>query len=627
MKRFLLLTLLGLVMNVSFCQIMLDHSIGDGRVDSVWQAIGLPQSFNGENVIIGVTDWGFDYTHPVFYDTTMTQYRVLRAWDQFKKSGPAPDGYDYGTEYIGPEALLTAHCDTANCYDYGYHGTHCSSIAAGGGAGTKYRGVAPCANLLFCSFYLEDPHYVIDAWRWMYDVAQQEGKRLIISMSWGVYYLDNMDGTGQLADEIRRLNDLGVLFVTSAGNNGDANFHLRHIFNEPNDTIRSQFTFAYDNGHLWGASLSMINSANAPFSFSFNVMNSNFETLAEIPFVNTADFNGYVDTFLVVGQDTLEYNYDVQSSSPYNQAPVVRLRLRRNSNYRFGLAVTAPSGDFHVWNLAELNKAYGNWGGEFLTPAQHPDWLSGDIEYGIGTPANVDEVISVASHRARFKAPAGNWAGGELSDFSSSGPGFHSILKPDISAPGQNVVSAISSYTNSFTGTYTKTIEFNGRSYRFAACSGTSMSCPFVSGVAALVLQANPYLSANQVHDIINETAYTDEYVGDYGSIRFGNGKVDAYAAVLRALSMVGVQDHVSAPQSSYTLFPNPAHENECYLTVKSDAARIQCTLLDITGRVVFTETVTPGVNPIRLNGLPTGCYILRLNDGQQITTQKLIKK
>lgn len=86
---------------VTMGQGWLNKAIPDGRVDSVWQAINLDQAFTGKGVIIGVTDWGFDYTHPVFYDTNMVNYRVLRAWDQFKQNGPAPAGFNYGTEYVG----------------------------------------------------------------------------------------------------------------------------------------------------------------------------------------------------------------------------------------------------------------------------------------------------------------------------------------------------------------------------------------------------------------------------------------------------------------------------------------------------------------------------------------------
>ena len=79
----------------------LNKAVPDGRVDSVYQGIDLPQAFKGEDVIIGVTDWGFDYTHPVFYDEQMQNYRILRAWDQFRNAGPAPDSFTYGTEIVG----------------------------------------------------------------------------------------------------------------------------------------------------------------------------------------------------------------------------------------------------------------------------------------------------------------------------------------------------------------------------------------------------------------------------------------------------------------------------------------------------------------------------------------------
>ena len=46
------------------------------RVDSVHAGLGLAQPFHGEGVLIGVLDWGFDYTHPNFYDTTLTSTRI-----------------------------------------------------------------------------------------------------------------------------------------------------------------------------------------------------------------------------------------------------------------------------------------------------------------------------------------------------------------------------------------------------------------------------------------------------------------------------------------------------------------------------------------------------------------------
>ena len=331
MKKFLSIIILLCGMMTVSGQMWLNKAVPDGRVDSVWAGVGLPQGFNGEGVIIGLTDWGFDYSHPVFYDTNMVRYRVLRAWDQYKTSGPAPAGFDYGTEYVGPEELLTARCDTINPYDYAYHGTHCASIAGGAGAGTVFRGVAPEAQFLFATIDLTD-QAVIDAWNWMYNVAQAEGKRLVISMSWGVYMLDNMDGTGPLADEVKRLTDLGVVFVTSAGNNGDVNFHLKYDFTQHSgDTMRTQFTFPYTSATLWGSSITMVNSANSPFAFSMNVLDNACNIIASTPFVPTAGNDGSVDTFLIVNGDTIVYDYEIHSTNEYNHAPGVRLREIRHS--------------------------------------------------------------------------------------------------------------------------------------------------------------------------------------------------------------------------------------------------------------------------------------------------------
>ena len=599
-------------------QALLHHAAEDARLDSVRWAVNLPQEFTGEGVIIGITDWGFDYTHPVFYDTNMVHYRVLRAWDQFKTSGPAPDGYDYGTEYIGAEALLNARCDTSNVYDYAYHGTHCAGIAGGAGAGTVYRGVAVDAEFLFVSVNLTDQQ-VIDAWRWMYDVSQQEGKRLVISMSWGLYYLDYMDGTGPLADEMQRLNDLGVVFVTSAGNNGDENDHLMHTFTQQ-DTIRTAFTFPSSS---IGSRFTMMNSANQQFSFSLFAMDNSYNILAETPFYATTG-DELVNSMLVVGTDTIRFWFEAEATNGYNQRPVVQLRVAKNSGHKLGLAIAADGGEFHAWNMALIETDYGNWGGTFLRPSQHLDWIQGDALYGISMPANIDCSIAVAAHASRYTAPSGNLVGGAITSFSSSGPGFQDVQKPDISAPGKSIVSSLSSYTNTYTGTYQKSIEFNGRTYRFVSLSGTSMAGPFVAGVAALVLQVNPFLSAAQVKNILLQTAYNDQFTEQSGPLRFGSGKVNAYQAVLSALTTVGIDDYVLNKESLFTVFPNPA-TGQCFVTANTESDHSLCQLIDMTGRMALQTTLTPGVNTLSLQHLTPGCYVMKITDDGTVVTKKLV--
>ena len=58
------------------------------RVDSVHAGFNLPQPYHGEGVLIGVLDWGFDYTHPMFFDTTLTETRIERFGTNTAKRDP-----------------------------------------------------------------------------------------------------------------------------------------------------------------------------------------------------------------------------------------------------------------------------------------------------------------------------------------------------------------------------------------------------------------------------------------------------------------------------------------------------------------------------------------------------------
>lgn len=601
----------------------LHRAVPDGKVSDVWEGVNMNQGYSGKEVIIGITDWGFDYTHPVFYDTLLTQYRVLRAWDQFKTAGPAPQGFDYGTEYIGKDQLLSAQCDTSNIYDYNYHGNHVASIAAGSGGGTKYRGVAYESDLLFATFLI-DEQAVIDAFNWMYNVAKEEGKRLVINMSWGLYYFGNMDGSGRLAEVVDSLTNLGVVFVSSAGNNGDTPFHISHEFNNQ-DTIISQINFSVAGGApYWGQSISMTATPGDHFSCALKILNSQYELLGETPHYYTEQGNDYIDTFIVVNEnDTIFYNLYFENSNSYNLRPQARLRLKKPAaTLRPALVVSGNSGTFHAWNVAELTTGVGNWGGTFTAP--RTGWKSGDFYYGVGAPANIENVISIASHKASFLLTTGTPYGGNISSFSSYGNIIDGRAKPELSAPGENVVAALSSFTNNYQGSYSASTEFEGRTYRFVSLSGTSMSSPFAAGVVALLLQANPYLTPEQVKEILKETAREDEFTAVAGEIRFGAGKIDAHAAVLKALQYAGVQNHQTRKLQAH-IYPNPASQT-LYLSTTSPSENINIVLYDISGRVILQQSINPSVTALDVSMLPPGYYLLKVTDSKEMIIKKWIK-
>ena len=111
-------------------------------------------------------------------------------------------------------------------------------------------------------------------------------------------------------------------------------------------------------------------------------------------------------------------------------------------------------------------------------------------------------------------------------DFSSGGPRLgDSANKPDVSAPGVNIVSTAV-----------------GLGYKGTTLSGTSMASPHVAGVAALVRQAHPDYTPEQVKSVIVGTAVQTKVV-PYNSRIAGSGMVQprrAVDAVVYALAQDG---------------------------------------------------------------------------------------
>ena len=582
----------------------LDKALKDIGADSVHMGLGgLPAAYHGTNVIIGVTDWGFDYTSPVFYDTSLEQTRILAAWDQYKLSGPSPLNFDYGTEFSDPESLINVGSDTSNIYSYSTHGTHVASIAGGSGAGTNYRGVAPGVNFLFVTF-LVDEGAVLDAWEWMYQKSLETGKRLVINMSWGLYHAGTLDGNSVLSTAISAYTDLGVVFVNSGGNNGDVNFHLKYDFT--NDTIKTRVNFYSYSAHqyMWGQSIHAWGEPGKAFSNKIEVMNSSGNLIGESPFYNTLSTSNYVDTFLLANQDTIWYNISADATHPLNGRPQMRFRVKCiNPSYKVMLNSTSESGLVHYWNVTELSNDVGNWGMPFST--YQTGSIGGDNENGISEPSCADDVISVAAYASASATPSGTPIGGGIAYFSSRGPRYDGTMKPDIAAPGVSVASAISSFTDAQYNSV-GSIEFNNRTYHFARLSGTSMAAPMVAGVAALILDAHPTISAESVKEILLQTAREDNKTGilpETGDPTWGQGKVNAMAAVQEAVFLNKIESIESL--NKIEVYPNPV-ENFLYLNMNSEIKTIS--LKDLSGK---NHQISRMGNKVDCTRLEDGIYFI----------------
>jgi len=136
-----------------------------------------------------------------------------------------------------------------------------------------------------------------------------------------------------------------------------------------------------------------------------------------------------------------------------------------------------------------------------------------------------------------------------IADYSSRGPRRDNgdgnpidELKPDVSAPGTNIIQSEACVTsggcnNNLPGQDASANSYTGRG------SGTSYATPAVSGVMALMIEANPELEPLQIKEILRVTAEprggaTYPEIDPIWNRDFGWGMVDALAAVEMAIQL-----------------------------------------------------------------------------------------
>ena len=114
-------------------------------------------------------------------------------------------------------------------------------------------------------------------------------------------------------------------------------------------------------------------------------------------------------------------------------------------------------------------------------------------------------------------------------------------LKPEVTAPGSNIIQAegcvSSGGCNNFIGGDASDNGYTGRG------SGTSYATPSVSGIMAMMIEANPDLSPAEIKEILKLTAErrgepSAPDVDPFWNRDFGFGMVDAYAAVSMAFDL-----------------------------------------------------------------------------------------
>ena len=196
----------------------------------------------------------------------------------------------------------------------------------------------------------------------------------------------------------------------------------------------------------------------------------------------------------------------------------------------------------------------GNWGG--TPPNQDPCQIP--LEHYISAPADADSVISVGAV----------YGTGEIVYFSSRGPSYDGRIKPEVCAMGAGVIGVQVGSQNNITTIYT----------------GTSASCPLVSGAAAIIMSAKPDWTAMQVRQAMLSTAsnhIAPDTVLGYGVINIADA-LDFEFTTSSLLSENIVDDfHISNP------YPNPFNPKVFFdLDIGSDAF-VKIEILNLNGKTI----------------------------------------
>lgn len=169
-------------------------------------------------------------------------------------------------------------------------------------------------------------------------------------------------------------------------------------------------------------------------------------------------------------------------------------------------------------------------------------WANGNSE-GSGednrsNPPGQDPTPGIVSVASYFDRNTGT-RDGAVSSFSSRGKQGKPETWPDVSAPGEKIVSSCRPYLTLCSGDSPRNGPAENDSATFDTLSGTSMAAPHIAGIVAQLFQARPDATPGEIEHALKASAYKythgAEYqqVGDYtSSVDKGTGLVDVVAAV-----------------------------------------------------------------------------------------------
>jgi subtilisin family serine protease len=281
------------------------------------------------------------------------------------------------------------------------------------------------------------------------------------------------------------------------------------------------------------------------------------------PPVNISALTNRNDTTIIkINSDSLWMHIIADSAYPGNRFQHIAIEFENSSRKYYPYFLVTGTGTVHVLTpYITLSNSLNPSGTIFN------GFTSGDLWMNQRNPGGTaKQIIAVGSYnsKASYQSLDGTIhynrlpppLVGSFSEFSSHGPTADGRVKPDVCAPGSIVIAALKSTDRSVgNNVYAFNGNFRGTMFPYGGNSGTSMACPVVAGIVALLMEQNPQFSPMQVRDLLRNSARIDSFTGPIaatGSNYWGFGKVDVFKAVIQATNPL---KPVSA---TFWCYPNP---------------------------------------------------------------------
>ena len=468
----------------------MNRSVGVINAPAAWTAVGGVANA-GAGVKIGVLDTGIDQTHPFLTDNTLTPPAGFPKFDPGNQQFTSKKVIVARVYFTGKPGSFTAQA----LQD---HGTHVSGTIAGvNGTNAPATASSPAVNGLsgvapkaFLGNYNVFPGQTGNATS--HDIAQaiedavKDGMD-VINMSLGGGINGFQD---QLTVASNRAANAGVVVAIAAGNSGPG----VNTVESPGQAADAITACASTNNHFFGI---LVTVAATTFGAAVGDFGS-FSPAVTAPLANwsnPADSAGATRACAAV------------TGTPFAGRIVVLDRGTCTFSTKIRNAQSAGAvGVVVVNNVGGDPTAMGRDG----TPNQPTisgvmvglaDRTAIRADAGQNATVNGATVVEVLTNNQNF-----------LAGFSSRGPANLLDIKPDVCAPGVNVLSSV-------------------LGNRFAMFQGTSMATPHVAGSSALLVQLHPDWTPAMVKSALVDTATRAANLGTTNPQNIGGGVINLAAA------------------------------------------------------------------------------------------------